>query len=110
VLFAARNTQIDAAWLPNRTAAVALVTTNLESLKALGVGARSRRLELEGTENDILAYKGGDVCDLESKVVGVTSSNARLHVVRLVANTCAFNVTATNHWHGQYRAFENIVS
>ncbi|KLO05758.1 hypothetical protein SCHPADRAFT_917689 [Schizopora paradoxa] len=75
--FAARNTRFDAAWAAleshgkiDRRTALALVTTNLE--KALGVGAGSK--SHKGYRQDFVAYKGGDMFNLESKVVGVVSA------------------------------------
>jgi hypothetical protein len=48
----------------SRKEALALVTTNLEKLLGARVG---------GSDVDIVAYQGGDVFDLSSKVTGVVS-------------------------------------
>lgn len=48
----------------SRKQALALVTTNLEAL--LGV-------EVSGNDADMVAYRGGDVFDLSSKVAAVVS-------------------------------------
>ena len=48
----------------SRKQALALVTTNLEAL--LGV-------EVSGNDADMVAYRGGDVFDLSSKVAAVIS-------------------------------------
>lgn len=56
----------------DRRTALALVTTNLE--RALGVDAGAKSPGREAMKQELVAYKGGDVFDLESKVVGVVSA------------------------------------
>ncbi|GJJ16001.1 hypothetical protein Clacol_010280 [Clathrus columnatus] len=65
----ARNSRFDAAWIAletpglSKSAALALVSTNLEKL----LGIESSNL----SQDDIVAYRGGDVFEYEAKVVGV---------------------------------------
>jgi hypothetical protein len=59
---------LDSNGLISKAKAIALVTTNL--WRALGV-------DVVG-DSDLVAYKGGDFFDFESKVVGVTSSRRGL--------------------------------
>lgn len=65
-----RHTRFEVGWslltsngFIDRTTALALATTNLE--KALGVQ--------RDMPQDLVAYRGGDVFELEAKVVGVIS-------------------------------------
>jgi len=71
----ARNTRFDIAWAAlesqgriNKAAALSLVTTSLE--KALGLGTNG--------DGDVVAYRGGDLFSLDSKVVAVISSARRM--------------------------------
>ncbi|EGO21300.1 hypothetical protein SERLADRAFT_417630 [Serpula lacrymans var. lacrymans S7.9] len=70
----ARNTRFEVAWAAlesngtiNRAEALALATTNLE--KALG-------LVDVAMPNDLVAYEGGDIFDIQSKVVAVICPRA----------------------------------
>ncbi|KAF8662710.1 hypothetical protein AX16_001152 [Volvariella volvacea WC 439] len=83
----ARNTRFDLGWLAlesngtlSRAQTLALSTVNLN--KALGLGPRSRkpgwpRIGLP----DFVAYRGGSVFELTSKVVGVVSPRKKAAIV-----------------------------
>jgi hypothetical protein len=81
--WAARNTRLDVAWAAlesredlDKAEALALATTNIELLLGLDV-------ETEGAYADMVATRGGDLLDLEAKVVGVISP--RRGLVELIA-------------------------
>jgi hypothetical protein len=60
---------LDSAGIIDQATAIALSTTNLE--KALG-------LNRDGLVEELVAYYGGGILDLESKVIGVVSATREI--------------------------------